>query len=301
MSGAASKSGPGVSVPGLGLLLATSLMWGLNWPFVKYLLTALPPFSIRAASGLIGTALVLAIALARRESLRPPPGQWGRLCLAAGLNVTAWMALTTLSLLWLRASETTILAYTLPIWSALLAWPLLGERPTAARVFGLLLGLAGVGLLVAHGAPGEADPWAKLPGVAFALAAAMLFALGTVLAKRAPVAMPPTALVAWQTGLGLLPLLALWLLLERPDFAGLDTPSWLALLYGGALAFGLAYVTWFAALRRLPASVATIGSLLAPVVGVVASAMLLGDPLGLREVGALALTLGGVALAAFAR
>jgi len=300
VTNAASRA-PGVSVQGLGFLVATSLMWGFNWPLVKSLVAVLPPFTVRAASGLIGTALVLAIALARRESLRPPRGQWGRLCLAALLNVTAWMALTTLSLLWLRASETTILAYTLPLWAALLAWPLLGEKPTLARGIGLVLGLSGIVLLVAHEAPGDAEIGAKLPGVAFALAGSMLFALGTVLAKRAPVAMPPTALVAWQTGLGLLPLLLLWLLLERPDFAALDGFGWFALVYGGALAFGLAYVAWFAALRRLPASVATIGSLLAPVIGVLASVAMLGDPLGLREVGALALTLGGVALAAFAR
>ncbi|HEY9344459.1 MAG TPA: DMT family transporter, partial [Inquilinus sp.] len=166
---------------------------------------------------------------------------------------------------------------------------------------GLVLGLSGIVLLVAHGTPGEAGIAAKLPGVAFALAGSMLFALGTVLAKRAPVAMPPTALVAWQTGLGLLPLLLAWLLLEEPDFGRLDAGRWAALVYGGALAFGLAYVAWFAALRRLPASVATIGSLLAPVVGVLASVALLGDPFGLREAGALALTLGGVALATFAR
>lgn len=297
----AASRAPGVSVQGLGFLVATSLMWGFNWPLVKHLVTVLPPFSVRAASGLIGTAIVLAIALARRESLRPPRGQWGRLCLAAGLNVTAWMALTTLSLLWLRASETTILAYTLPLWAALLAWPLLGEKPTPARGIGLVLGLSGIVLLVAHEAPGDAEIGAKLPGVALALAGSMLFALGTVLAKRAPVAMPPTALVAWQTGLGLLPLLLLWLLFEQPDFAALDGFGWLALVYGGALAFGLAYVAWFAALRRLPALVATIGSLMAPVIGVLASVAMLGDPFGLREIAALALTLGGVALAALAR
>ena len=297
----ASSRAPGVSVQGLGFLVTTGLIWGFNWPLVKYLVAVLPPFSVRATSGLVGTAVVLAIALARRESLVPPRGQWGRLCLAAALNVTAWMALTTLSLLWLRASETTILAYTLPLWAALLAWPLLGERPTLTRSTGLALGLSGIVLLVSHSAPGDADLAAKLPGVAFALAGSMLFALGTVLAKRAPVAMPPTALVAWQTGLGLLPLLLFWLLFEQPDFAALDALGWGALAYGGALAFGLAYVAWFAALRRLPASIATIGSLLAPVTGVLASVAMLGDPLGLREVGALALTLSGVALAAFSR
>jgi drug/metabolite transporter (DMT)-like permease len=60
----------------------------------------------------------------------------------------------------------------------------------------------------------------------------------------------------------------------------------------------VAYVTWFAALRVLPASTASIGVLLAPVVGVFSSALLLGDPLGLRQLLALVLTLGGIALAA---
>ncbi|MBX6742016.1 MAG: EamA family transporter, partial [Acetobacteraceae bacterium] len=57
------------------------------------------------------------------------------------------------------------------------------------------------------------------------------------------------------------------------------------------------YLAWFAALRRLPASTATMGTLLGPVVGVLGSALLVGEPLGLREIAALTLTLGGVVLA----
>ena len=63
-------------------------------------------------------------------------------------------------------------------------------------------------------------------------------------------------------------------------------------------AIQIAYLAWFGALRRLPASTATIGVLLAPVLGVFASAVLLGDPLGARQVVALAMTVGGIALAA---
>lgn len=290
---------PGATAQGFGFLLATSLIWGMNWPVVKFLLTELPPFAVRATSGVIGTAIVLLIALSQREALAPPRGQWGRLCLAAGLNVAAWMGLTTLSLLWLRASETTILAYTLPIWTSILAWPLLGERPNAGRLLGLVFGVGGIILLMAHGS--GADIGSRLVGAIPVLGASILFAFGTIMAKRAPVAMPPTALVAWQLGLGTLPLILLSLVLEQPDFGGLDHFSWLGVAYSGALAFGLAYVTWFAALRRLPASVATIGSLLAPVAGVLASVLMLGDPLGVREIGALALTLCGVALAAFSK
>ena len=62
--------------------------------------------------------------------------------------------------------------------------------------------------------------------------------------------------------------------------------------------FCIAYVSWFAALARLPASVAAIGTMAVPVIGVVASAIALHEPLGLGQMAALIFTLGGVVLAA---
>ena len=61
--------------------------------------------------------------------------------------------------------------------------------------------------------------------------------------------------------------------------------------------FCLCYVCWFAALERLPAATASIGTLLVPVIGVLAAASMLHEPLGLREFAALTFTLGGVAMA----
>ena len=69
------------------------------------------------------------------------------------------------------------------------------------------------------------------------------------------------------------------------------------MLYMTAVPMGLCYMTWFAALRRLPPTTASLATLLTPVIGVVAAAFVLGEPLGPRELAALALTLGGVALA----
>jgi probable blue pigment (indigoidine) exporter len=56
-------------------------------------------------------------------------------------------------------------------------------------------------------------------------------------------------------------------------------------------------VCWFAALERLPAATASIGTLLVPVIGVLAAAAMLHEPLGVRELVALVFTLGGVAVA----
>ncbi|MBX6375950.1 MAG: DMT family transporter [Acetobacteraceae bacterium] len=280
---------------GLVLLVTTAIGWGLNWPVMKALLAVLPPFSARAWAGIAGSLMLAAIARGMGERLAVPRALWGRLALIAALNVTSWMGLATLSLLWLSAGEGTMVCYTVPIWAALLAWPVLGERPTARRAAAILLALAGLVALVAG--EGLGLGLAKLPGVALGLGAAVLFALGTVLTKRRPLALDPLASAAWQVGLGCAPLLLPTLLLERPDWAALPASSWASLAYMAAGPLGLCYIAWFAALRRLDAGVAAVGTLIAPVVGVLAGAVALGEPLGLREVAALALILGGVLLA----
>lgn len=289
------RAGTRPETAGLLLLLATVVGWGLNWPAMKVLLDEVPPFTIRAVSAAIGVALLAAIALRRGESLGVPPRLFPRLTLAALLNVTAWMGLASFSLLWLAAGEATIVCYTMPVWASIFAWAILGERITARRALALAVGFAGLLVLVLG--DGLEVGVAKLPGVGFALAAALLFSLGTVVTKRWPVAMPPASLVAWQTGLGCLPLLVGALIFDRVDFAAVSTQSWLLLLYGGIAPLGLCYLAWFAALKRLPASAAAAGTLLTPVVGVAAAALFLGEPLGLREVLALSLTIGGVVLA----
>ena len=280
---------------GLVLLLATVIGWGLNWPAMKLLLEEVPPFSIRAASATVGVALLAAIAARRGESLAVPPNLFPRLTLAALLNVTAWMGLASFSLLWLAAGEATIVCYTMPVWASIFAWIVLGERITARRLLALAVGFTGLLVLVLG--DGLDVGIAKLPGVGFALAAALLFSLGTVVTKRWPVAMPPASLVAWQTGLGCLPLLIGALIFDSVDVAAISTQSWLLLLYGGIAPLGLCYLAWFAALKRLPASAAAAGTLLTPVVGVITAALFLGEPLGLRELLALSLTIGGVVLA----
>lgn len=292
------RSSPVVPLDGTGLLLLVLAVagWGSNWPPMKLLLQELPVLSARAWPGLAGALALAAIVRLSGESLAVPRGLWPRLWLAALLNVSAWMGLATFALLWLDASEACLVCYTMPVWAALLAWPVLGEALTPRRVLALLLGLGGLAVVVAG--QGVAIGLAKLPGVGFALAAALLFALGTVLTKRRPLPLPPRAAVAWQALLGMLPIVVAAPLLDRPDFLALSARSWAFLAYMAFVPLCLCYLAWFAALRRLPAGIAATGTLIAPVVGVAGSALALGEPFGWREAAALGLTLGGVALAA---
>src|ERR1700722_8836190 len=89
---------------GLMFLAVTSLGWGFNWPVTKYLVSELPPLTLRGGTGMIGAALLAVLALARGQSLMVTPNLWPRLMLAALLNVTVWMALMGIALLYLPAS-----------------------------------------------------------------------------------------------------------------------------------------------------------------------------------------------------
>ena len=294
---ASSRSAAGRErLEGLGLLLLTACSWGLNWPIAKFMLTELPPFSMRLACCAGGVVFAFLLVLLRGERIWVPRPLWPRLVLFAMLNFGAFSVLTTLSLAWLRASEAVIVTYTLPIWASLLAWPVLGERPTLSSVLALVLGLAGVAMLV--GVDASAATEAKLPGVAMGLAAAVLFGLGTVLAKRHPLAVPPVAGVFWQVVVGLVPIVLL-ALTEQPDWSAVTPLVAASGLYVAILPMTLSYVAWFRALRLLPASTAATGVLIAPIVGVCTSAVMLGDPLGPRQLVALVVTLSGVALAAW--
>lgn len=279
---------------GLLFLLIAAISWGFNWPVLKVVLSEWPPLAARGASGVVAALGVAMLAAARGERLAVPRAAWGRLVAAATTNVLVWMGFTTIALQWLNVAEAALLVYTMPIWVMLLAWPLLGERPTVRSVCALILGIAGVAVLLG-GEAGAMEP-RKLLGVVLTLSAAVLFALGTV-TLRSALPLPPLASVAWQVGLGCAPMLLFGLLFERPELSALNRAGWAAMIYMTIMAMGVAYVCWFAALRRLPPGTASIGTLLVPIIGVLSAAVALGEPLGVKEVLALVLTLSGVALA----
>jgi drug/metabolite transporter (DMT)-like permease len=285
----------GISPLGLAFLAVTSLGWGLNFPIMKYLLSEWPPLSARGLTGIVGAAALALVAVLQRQRLAVPRGMRLRLVLVSLLTISSWVAFMGLALLWLDAREAAVLSISIPVWVALLAWPVLGERLTPLRAVALLIALGGIFILI--GGNSIDASIGKLPGFLMALVGAICVGLGTVLTKHFPLQMPPTSLAAWQIGIGCLPVAVIGLVFEQPNPAALSVTGWAAMAYMMLIQFCLCYVCWFAALERLPAATASIGTLLVPVVGVLSAAAMLHEPFGLREVVALVVALGGVALA----
>src|ERR1700748_1343352 len=192
-----------LSAAGLMFLAITSVGWGFNWPVTKFLIGELPPLTLRGLSGVVGALLLAGLAILRRQSLHVPREIWPRLLLAAVLNVTLWMVVMGLALVYLPASEAALIAYTMPVWASLIAWPVLGERPTLLRTLALLMAFAGLASIM--GGNGIAASEAKLPGILMALSGSVGFAVGTVLAKRRPIHLPPIPGAAWPGGVGFPP------------------------------------------------------------------------------------------------
>ncbi len=285
----------GIAPLGLLFLAISSVGWELNFPIMKLLLAEWPPLSSRGLSGLVGASGLAILALVQRQKLTLARPMWSRLLLISALTISAWVAFMGLALVWLRATEAAVLSISIPVWVAIMAWVVLGERVSLVRAISLAVALAGIAAMI--GGQGIEASVGKLPGLLFALAGAICVSLGTVLTKRLPLPIPPLSMAAWTIGIGCLPVAIIGLAIEQPALATLSSVGWASLLYLTVIQFCVCYVCWFAALERMPAATASIGTLMVPVIGVLSAAAILRESLTLRDVAVLAVSLGAIAVA----
>jgi drug/metabolite transporter (DMT)-like permease len=276
---------------GSGLLLLTVLtvLWGVNWPMMKRAVAEVPVWTFRSICLLgAGAGFVLICRLAG-QSFRVPRGQIGPLLIVSLFNVTIWHICSATGLVHLAASRAAIIAFTMPLWAAVLAIPVLGERPTLHTVGGLAAGLAGMAILMLP----QLDSVLIDPiGPVVMLVAAISWATGTVALKHYRLAMPVAVLTGWQLILGGIPVTIGAIAFDRDFDPGLVSwGAWLATAYAVIVATLFCHWAWFKLVHRFPAVAISVGTLAIPVVGVLASAIGLGEPIGWDELAALALVL----------
>ncbi len=272
----------------------TAFGWALNWPLMKILLQQWPPLFSRGLAGVASALILFSIAKARGQALDVPREAIPRLLFASFTNVFAWMGFGTVAMKFVPVGEGTLIVYTMPIWAMLLAWPLAGTRPRLVDAAAIVIGFGGLAVLL--GASGLSFDGGRIIGIVLLFSAAILFAIGNIL-NRTPLPMPPLVVVAWQVGLGCLAMLILGIAFEQPNYGALTAGGLACQAYMTLVPMGICYLTWFETLRRLPPSSASTGMLLVPLIGVISAALILGEPLGLREIVAMVLVLGGVTLA----
>lgn len=284
----------------IGTLLVLAVIWGGSVPLTKLGLRDFPPLTLTALRYLVAAPFFVFLLLGRPL---PPPRA---LASAAGLGVlgiTVGQVSQTLGVRGIPASVATVLSALIPIFVVVFARVQLRQPILGRQALGLGVAFAGV-WFVAGGDPRfliAGSTRAVIGGEALMIISAVAVALYYVLSMPLVGAHSVVTVTALSSlaGAGTLVVAAAWELQHSSATVtdvGVFVVAYLALLVTVA---GL--LIWFSALTRLPASVAAILQYLQPVVGVAASAMLFGDPLGgWFGVGA-ALILLGIALSTTVR
>ncbi len=281
---------------GLAMVLTLSLIWGVNWPILKIGMTEIPPWTFRTIMLGLGGPLLLGVVWLSGTDIRVPRDHWLKLFGVSLPMIVIWTLFSGYGIRLVRSSDAVILAYSMPAWSALFGVLFLGERFTARRAMGLACGLAGVLVLVsrAFGALG-----ASTLGLVLLILAAMLWALGIVAHKAVVWRMPTDAVAGWQVTLGALPTLLGALAIEHVDFASVSWAAWGAEAFNVVIIAVGGYILWFRIMTLFSATVVGVAILLAPVIGVFAGTVMLGEQVGWREVSALALIVMAISLVIF--
>nr|WP_223199070.1 EamA family transporter [Solihabitans fulvus] len=271
---------------GTALLVLSSFCFGSSGPLAKAVMDVglSAPQVASARICLAALMLLLVVGVAAPGRLRPARGEW-RLLLGYGLLGVAGVQLCYfVAVSRLPVGIAMLLEYLSPILVVL--WVRFVRRTQLPRTMwaGTLLALLGLAMVAQVWQGLRLDAVGLLAGLGAALCSASYFLLG----ERAVSSGDPVGLVTLGMLVGAVPVVLLsppWQLLDgavlgRPtDFGPWHPPVWSMLVTLALLGTVLAYLTGITALRHLPSSVASVLSLIEPVVAAGAAWVLLGEAL----------------------
>lgn len=199
------------------------------------------------------------------------------------------------------AGRSAILVFTIPLWVAPMAFFALGERLTRMNLVGLAMGLAGIAVLFNPLSFDFSNPSALI-GNGFMFLASMSFAVAIILIRRHTWTGPIIQLMPWQMLLGTALLVVAAAAIEGDPGFEWSAPLIAIMAYNGPVASGFCFWAYVTVSRNLPAMSTALGSLGVPVLGVLFSALILGEEISLIIVsglilismGVLAITVGGL-------
>jgi drug/metabolite transporter (DMT)-like permease len=272
---------------GLGAL---TLIWGLNWIVMKMALQHADPFVFNIQRTLLAIVVLFGVLVAQRRRFWPE--SWVAVGVTGFFQTTLNSFSTTMALVEGGAGRTSVLVFTMPFWTLLFAWPILGERVRGAQWLAVVLAAVGLTLVIAPWQwQGSLAPklWAVLAGLGWAAAI-----ISTKWFQRGRT-FDPINFTAWLMAIGLLPFFPFVAFRGAPAVTW-DTPYTLELLYVGVLSTALGWILWLAVLRRLSANAASFNMLVIPVVALASSMLVSGEALTRGEWTGIALIGAGLGL-----
>ena len=247
-------------------LFLLTLIWGYNWIVMKLAVQYSSPFQFAAIRTLLGALVLFVVMFLTKRSLKLQ--EFPTMLLLGILQTCGFTGLLIWALVDGGAGKTAVLAYTMPFWLMLLAWPILGERVQGWQWLAVVFALFGV-VLIFDPLHIKADGFSMF----LAICSAISWAISAIVSKKLHQKLPNLDLLnltAWPLLLGSLPIVLLAFVLPAPPIQWTAT-FYSCILFSVFLSGSLAWVLWIYALQILPAGVASMASMLAPVIGVLSA------------------------------
>ena len=280
------------------LMALLTLIWGTNWPVIALAVREVSAWTFRALTLPVAGILLLLLAHRRKLPLAIPRQHWPMLLCSAWAFLALWNVATTLALTYIPSGQAALLGFTMPLWAALWSWLLFGHTLDGRQWLALLLGTAGVIVLMI---PAFAS-YAHAPlGLVYGLASGAGWALSTVLLKHRPIPVPTTVLTGWQLLLASVPvIIGAWLLGDHQWFMP-SASSLAAFIYITLVPMLFGNLLWFSLIQWLPPQLVSLSPIMIPMVAMVSGAIALNEPLGWQQWLAMMLSASGLGLMLFRR
>lgn len=276
--------------------LVLSLIWGSTWLFIKLGLQDLPPISFAGIRFLIAAAILWALVAARRARLPRGRREWGLIAVTGLLSFAVNYGLLFWGEQHTSSGLAAVLQAIIPAFGLVIAhYYLPAERFSLAKLAGVVLGIAGVGLIFSNQMSVEGP--AAFQGSAAIVVGAFGVAYSNVLVKARAGHLDPAVLAAGQMVCGLVPLLALGLLWEGNPLNFRWTPlAWVSVVYLALVGSALAFLLFYWLVRHMDVTKTMLISLVTPVIAVTLGMLTLGEGLTWRIAAGGASILAGIGL-----
>ena len=272
-------------------LVFLTLIWGMNWLAMKYGLRYAHPAVYNVDRILVAVAFLFAVMLWEGRPFWPR--SWIAVIVTGFFQTTINFTATTMALAGGGAGRTSVLVFTMPFWTMMMAWPVLHERVRGTQWLAVASALVGLVIVVEpwHW-EGELAPklWATLSGFGWAA--------GTVATRyfQRRHHLDMLNLITWQMAVGVIPLLLIPLVFSIPP-AQWSAVYVATVIYAGLIATGIGFILWAAVLGVLPAGTASLNMFAIPVIAILSSMLVFGERITTTEwIGIAAIGIGLVIL-----
>jgi drug/metabolite transporter (DMT)-like permease len=279
----------------VALFAIVVIAWGTSWPVTKLIVHSIPPLWTSALRCIIAAAVLLPLLWAQGDLVVPKRRDLPVVIGIALLHMVGFSALVATGLQFVPAGRAIVLGYTTPLWVAAGAGIVLSERISGWRAAGIVLGLAGLGVIFNPRSFDWADPGAII-GSGLIVLAALFWAASIIHVRAHTWLSTPFRLVFWELLLAASILSTTAVLTEGWPHIEWSRQLVLLLLYGSVCGTALAYWAMATVNRSLPAITTSLGLLATPVVGIISAAVALGEPIDASLIWAVALIVSGVAI-----